>query len=629
MKKTNPGSTNPKGMPLKATLLLAVALCFTACKKAESNESLLQSGSAPLSRSNTSTTFALAGQISFKVLSFNVRHHDDNDPQSITERRTNIRQIIIDNAPDVFGVQEFSDDSFETWFRGQMATLGYGEYYDTAITGTPKAIFFKTNRFSLQGSGTFRLGTSPIINTGTWVTLLDNQTSKKYFISNSHWQYDSQSVRIQNSAALVDAVKRYNTEGLPEIIFGDFNAEPGTTEIINLKNGLGLVDALGDSEGGKTFHGWTATGTKKLDWLMSDRSMAFTSFKVITTSYAGYWPSDHWPIIATFIPAIFGDAHADVNGISASPNTKFNFADVNGDGKKDKIYWNPTFDSGMPRVFLSNGNGTFISPAITHAAGASTLASTKYYYADVDGDGKEDEILWNPSLNSGKTMVYLATGNGTFSGTAINNTQGTSAGTSTQFNFADVNGDGRADKIYWNATFDSGRTRVYLATSGGYFSGTVVAGAEGASTTTGTTFYYADVNADNRADKIIWHPTLNSGKTMVYLSDGDGTFTANTSFSNSGASSISDSTVFYFADINGDARADKIYWRPDLYLGKLKVYYAQTSNVFDGPVYSLRGTSQSENTSFYFGDINGDGQADQIRWNYGESNGELKNYFAN
>jgi len=49
---------------------------------------------------------------------------------------------------------------------------------------------------------------------------------------------------------------------------------------------------------------------------------------------------------------------------------------------------------------------------------------------------------------------------------------------------------------------------------------------------------------------------------------------------------------------------------------------------FDGPAYSLRGTSQSENTVFYFADINGDGKADQVRWNFGENSGELRNYFA-
>src|SRR5690606_490617 len=118
------------------------------------------------------------------------------------------------------------------------------------------------------------------------------------------------------------------------IVFGDFNAQPGTTEISDLKNGLDVVDALGDNTGDLTFHGWDATGNSKLDWIMSDRSMGFTSWKVITTSYGGYWPSDHWPVMATYVPGVFGGPHTDANGKSASANTQFYFADVNGDGKK-------------------------------------------------------------------------------------------------------------------------------------------------------------------------------------------------------------------------------------------------------------------------------------------------------
>jgi endonuclease/exonuclease/phosphatase family metal-dependent hydrolase len=609
--------------PLALGLFLAGSI-FTGCKDAQLAEIDKTFNAKPASLADANMSL-LAGQTEIKVLSFNVRHNDPGDPQTITERQNNIRQIIVDNNPDVFGLQEFSDNSFETWFRGQMATLGYGEYYDTAITGTPKAIFFKNSRFTLNSSGTLDIGPT---NTSTWVILTDKTDSRKYFISNSHWQFDSQAVRIDNANAWVAGINQKNTQNLPLIVFGDFNAVPGTTEIGILKNGLDVVDALGDSDGEPTFHGWTATGTNKLDWMLSDRNMSYTSSKIIKTSYGGFWPSDHWPVMASYLPSVFGGAHVDANGLSAASNTNFYFADVNGDGKKDKIYWRSNFDDGKPQVFLSNGNGTFISPAIKHAAGASTLATTRYHYADVNGDGKADEILWDPTTNTGRTRVFLATTNGNFSATAIENPEGTSAGSTTVYHFADVNGDGKADKIYWNATFDSGRTRVYLATSNGNFSGTVVGGSEGASTTGGTTFYYQDVNGDAKADKIIWYPGLNSGKPMVYLSDGDGTFTASSTFSDSGATSVSDSTKFYFSDVNGDGKADKIYWNPTNYLGKIKVYYATTSG-FDGPVYSLRGTSQSENTVFYFSDINGDGKADQIRWNYGENSGELRNYFAN
>ncbi|WP_316814344.1 FG-GAP-like repeat-containing protein [Pedobacter heparinus] len=631
MKKVVLNRDGLKNMPFKVALFLAAILYFTGCKQAEMNRlDEDEKGAPPRSLSNVQM---LAGSNPIKVLSFNTRHNAVGDPQSITERQGLIRQIIVDNSPDVFGVQEFTDTSFKTWFVDQMAALGYEVYISPdVITSSPKAIFYKINRFTRQGGGSRVLGPNPpVINTVTWVILLDNATSNRYFISNSHWQYDSQSVRQTNSEYLVNIINQYNTDNLPVITFGDFNTQPGTPEITTLKTGLDVMDALGDFEGGMTIHGWDATGDYKLDWIMSDRSMAFTSSQVITTSYlvggVPRWPSDHWPVMATFIPGIFGDTHDDVNGASTSAATNFYFADVNGDGKKDKINWNPTVNGGKPQVFLSNSNGTFGS-AIPHTTGASTYTTTRYYYADLNGDGKADEILWTPTLNSGHTRVLLATTNGNFSSTIIDNPEGASAGTTTIYNFADVNGDGKADKIYWNANVDAGKTRVYLATSGGSFSSTVVLGAEGTSTTAGTRFYYADVNEDGKADKIVWHPALNSGKPMVYLSDGDGTFTASSTFSNSGAGSASESTVFYFADINGDGRADKIYWNPGAYLGKLKVYYSTTSNVFDGPIYSLRGVSENMYTDYYFADITGDGKADQNRWNYTQYGGGLKNNFA-
>src|SRR5690606_11072295 len=122
---------------MKKTVLVAASVsCLAACKQVEMN---VPNDSAKTASLQAAPNLALlASGNPFKVLSFNVRHHDDSDPQSVDDPKGSISQIIVDNAPDVFGVQEFSDDSFETRISAQMADLGYGEYYDTSITGTPK-----------------------------------------------------------------------------------------------------------------------------------------------------------------------------------------------------------------------------------------------------------------------------------------------------------------------------------------------------------------------------------------------------------------------------------------------------------------------------------------------------------
>lgn len=612
---------------------LMLVMGFAACKKAQFEDAADKPATATRPNARAAVAASTISDMNpIKVMSFNVRNNDSTDPFSQSVRKTYCLQIILENDVDILGLQEIAVDSIETWFNTQLTAAGYGYYKTGPANGSPKTIYYKNSRFTRTSAGYFTMKETEY-RSGKWVVLQDKlNTANSYFVVNSHWTTLSSAERQLNADTVLLNINNNNTANLPVICIGDFNAQPGTAEmgIIKDASGNNMVDALFDSSGDPTFHGWDATGDHKIDWLLSTRNMAFTSSSVITKSYTvggkTLWPSDHWPVMASYVPGIFGGAHTDANGISASSATDYFFADVDGDGDADKIYWNYTFDSGKPRVFLSNGDGTFAATAVTHAAGASTSSTTRYYYADINGDGKADEVRWNPTLNSGHTLVYLATTGGNFSATAVDNPEGTSAGTTTIYNFADVNGDGKADKIYWNATFDDGHTRVYLATSGGSFSGTVVSGTEGASTTAGTQFWYADVNGDGKADKIYWHPDLNSGKTMVYTSDGDGTFTANATFSNSATSGLAN-TRFYFADMNGDGFADKVYWNPGNYYGYLKVYYSE-SGAFNGPVYTVRGTSQSENTYFYFNDVNGDGKADQIRWNYGENSGELRNYFA-
>ncbi len=284
----------------------------------------------------------------------------------------------------------------------------------------------------------------------------------------------------------------------------------------------------------------------------------------------------------TVSPAVTGGGFADPiddrTEASTSSRTRYYFADVDGDGCADKIHWNPadTFEGRHPQgtlmVYLARGDGTFSDP-IFDRNGWSRSEETKYYFADVNGDAASDKIYWNHTNDfdgehhRGTLKVYLANGDGTFAD-AIYDPNGWSRSDKTRYYFADVNGDGCADKIYWNHATDfggeyrKGTLKIYLAKGDGTFAD-AIHDPNGWSSSAKTKYSFADVNGDGCADKIYWNPTNGfngvypKGTLKVFLADGEGTFDAAVHLST--GSSSSSLTEYYFSDVTGDGRADMVF----------------------------------------------------------------------
>src|SRR5215471_15735781 len=297
--------------------------------------------------------------------------------------------------------------------------------------------------------------------------------------------------------------------------------------------------------------------------------------------------------------------------VVGSGDTPF-FADVNGDGKQDLIIVN----SSTVNVLLGNSNGSgFLAPI--DFTGGPFFGSNGTFFADVDGDGLADAIAVNtrtvfiPKL--GRRIVRdIAVRRSiwtSFSPT-IEAWGGTLAGSMGIF-FADVNHDGKADAIL----VDSATVTVMLSNGNSF-------GAE-QDWTSGPFFgtrgtFFADVDGDGQADAIEVNDstaTVNSNTVTVRRSNGFSfgppeDWTGGPFFGSKGT---------FFADVDGDGRADAIAVNDNTTVSNTTTVRRADKNGghFFGPNEDWTGGPYFGDLFTMFADANGDHRADAIVFNTG------------
>ena len=88
------------------------------------------------------------------------------------------------------------------------------------------------------------------------------------------------------------------------ILTGDFNCAPDTPVHAKLTGGLHDVwtEAVTRSGPTKTFHNFTGTPDRRIDWILS-RGFKARTVSTVTTHEGARYPSDHFPVVAELVPA--------------------------------------------------------------------------------------------------------------------------------------------------------------------------------------------------------------------------------------------------------------------------------------------------------------------------------------
>lgn len=121
--------------------------------------------------------------------------------------------------------------------------------------------------------------------------------SREFIMVNTHFDFAPQVQK--DSAALIMGFLSDFPRGLPLVITGDFNANPGSPAYeFFLRNGFKEVFS---NEAITTFHEFEGKETgRQIDWILFREGLAPDSPKVIKDSFSGRFPSDHYPLMCGF-----------------------------------------------------------------------------------------------------------------------------------------------------------------------------------------------------------------------------------------------------------------------------------------------------------------------------------------
>ncbi|HEY2030073.1 MAG TPA: RHS repeat-associated core domain-containing protein [Myxococcales bacterium] len=307
----------------------------------------------------------------------------------------------------------------------------------------------------------------------------------------------------------------------------------------------------------------------------------------------------------------------------------FQFADVDGDGRQDACI---RMDYGL-HCYLANGHGFsysagFETRIFTNAGANSEDNWSTLHFADVTGDGKADACFRRDQglqccPSNGTT--FDCTNYPGFTTSYFANATGFDADNWKTLQFADVNGDGKADACLRR---DSGM-QCLLSTGTGFvysaaYDTTLLANASGFDEDNWATIQFPDIDGDGKADLAV---RLDTG-IRFWLSTGNGFVdppaTSSPIFQNNmdqrgqGAFDADNWRNIVFVDVNGDGKADvcgRMDFGVQCYLstGSSFVYSAAwDSGAFGNNVNTHGiGAFDSDNVySFRMADVNGDGRPD-------------------
>ena len=259
-----------------------------------------------------------------KVVSFNLRRDFGPQRKNRWETRKELAaRMISESDAAIIGVQEFLPR-----MRQDLKEMleGYSIFGKGRLSGKNpnndehSDIIIKNNDVEVASCHTFWLSKHPDVPSRAYFAVYPRictvaevkmkKSGRRIRVFNTHFDHVSPLARTFGAKLILEQIHRFNqTDPLPTIVMGDFNASPNSKAVRLMRENLmnykdvRLQDIYGflDQLIGNTYHGFKGKITQKfkpIDYIFVSDDFEVVSASVNTQSYDGAYPSDHYPISA-------------------------------------------------------------------------------------------------------------------------------------------------------------------------------------------------------------------------------------------------------------------------------------------------------------------------------------------
>jgi len=510
------------------------------------------------------------------------------------------------------------DGTFQTPISENIPSIGLatGDF-----NGDGKLDLFVANTSSSlylgNGDGTFTSANNALGNytqvsvtdfngDGNLDVLLSSNAGPTAYLGNGQGGF-TQGGRISYNGTNYATVGDFNGDGKPDIIFAETSCSTHGGCHSYMYSYLGAGDGLTFTSAGSAALAGAPSELIVADFNQDGKQdvLAVGSGLILGNGDGTFQPTAVVPVAISPVGAVVGDfnndGQLDIGGLDSSGFLSLNlgnhgafagtttgsvpaylgpqavFADVNGDGKLDEISFGSYPTEGLI-VQLGNGDGTFQAPQLTPGASAFYIVAV----ADFNNDGKLDVAAAGSTSSINTLAVFLGNGDGTFQAPVYTTSNQYTLGIAV----ADMNGDGKLDIVSPVQNGANG-INIYLGNGDGTFIVPTTTYPTCSSFAT-SNIVLADFNRDGKMDV-----ATGCGPLEVLLGNGDGTLQPAVAYGSGGGSWV------VGGDFNGDGIVD-VAQPPVIFLGNGDgTFQFLSTPIVSGTIEGLTA-----------GDFNNDGKTD-------------------